>query len=586
LFLAISLGCGGRTRSAGEGAGSGASRAGAPAGGTSTAGGAENGGAGVSFGGSAGSGAAGAGGALPVGFVHADGTRLVAGNGTPRLLRGVSLGNEVWQNVPVPDDHAEVDFARLAAMGANSTRFLLNYVMFEDDTAPFVYKPAGWDFVDQNVAWAKQYGIELILNMHVPEGGFQSNGEGGALWSDPKNQERLVALWTAIATRYRDEPAIAAYDFLNEPQPLTGRAEWQALAARILAAVRAVDPNHLVIVERTNAVNGDYGNDGDMNLFALEDANIAYEFHFYEPTEYAFQLQPWDQRPDGGVYPDDTKIAGVTEEWRDLASFDSPPAPVGNSDFTYFEGTRVAASSPDVVVGKPTLVGQALGAGTVTFDALSVKEFDPGGTYLREVMRIAPTSMAGWYFWSKDRSGSAGVTTSCEENPTCLTLTGSADDASLRGIGFYFATRPGYSYSLSGWMKGTDLPPLAHALLRIDLLGSATPVSARNKAGLRASMAPYLAWGASHAVPLFLGEFGAYKACFTADKGGLTWVGDVYDLAAGDGVSGAPSVAALSFHQYHEESFALYYGAGGPVDPANANQPLIDLLTGRFRGGP
>jgi hypothetical protein len=91
----------------------------------------------------------------------------------------------------------------------------------------------------------------------------------------------------------------------------------------------------------------------------------------------------------------------------------------------------------------------------------------------------------------------------------------------------------------------------------------------------------YLAWGQAHNVPLFLGEFGVYKACFANDKGGITWVSDVYDLAT----TAARRVAALSFHQYHEESFALYYGSG-PVDLAHANQPLIDLLTSKLHAAP
>jgi hypothetical protein len=66
----------------------------------------------------------------------------------------------------------------------------------------------------------------------------------------------------------------------------------------------------------------------------------------------------------------------------------------------------------------------------------------------------------------------------------------------------------------------------------------------------------------------------------------VTWVGDVYDLAAGDGIAGAPRVAGLSLHQYHEDAFALYYGNGGPVDPANANQPLIDLLSAKLHAAP
>ena len=516
------------------------------------------------------------------GFVHSQGTQVADGHGNPIFLRGVSLGNQVWSNAAIPNDHGEIDFQRLAAMGPNSTRFLLNYVTFEDDAAPFVYKQSGWDWIDQNIQWARDNGIYLILNMHVPEGGFQSNGGGGALWSDSSNQDRLTALWTAIAGRYQNEPMIAAFDLLNEPQPLANRQQWQDLAASIVGAIRSVDTNHMIIVERTNAVAGDWSNDADMNLFTLNDSNMAYEFHFYEPTDYTFQLQPWNNTPDGGAYPDDTKIAGVTENWLNLATFDAPAAPAGTSNFTYYEGTRITASSANIAVGKPTLVGQALGSGTVAFDDLSIKEFDANGTFTREVMHIYPASNAGWYFWSKNNSGTAGTMSSCEASGTCVTITGTTDDASYGGIGYYFVPKSGYQYSISGWMKGTNLPAAAVARMRIDFVGSSTPVRVRNKAGLADIMASYLGWGKAHNVPLFLGEFGVYKACFANNKGGLTWVSDVYDIT-----TSAPSaVAALSYHQYHEDAFALYYGSSGPVDPTNANQPLIDLLTAKFHASP
>jgi endoglucanase len=83
-----------------------------------------------------------------------------------------------------------------------------------------------------------------------------------------------------------------------------------------------------------------------------------------------------------------------------------------------------------------------------------------------------------------------------------------------------------------------------------------------------------------------LGEFGVYKACYANNKGGLAWIGDVYDIATGSGAPGASRVAALSLHQYHEDAFALYYGNSGPVVPTNANQPLIDLMTAKFSAAP
>lgn len=521
------------------------------------------------------------------GFVRAQGTTLVDGQGRQVLLRGVSIGNEVWANTAVPDDHGEIDFGRLATMGANSTRFLLNYVTFEDDAAPSVYKQAGWDWINRNVAWAKAHGIYLILNMHVPEGGFQSDGLGGKLWSDSSNQDRLTALWKAIASRYASEAIIAGFDLVNEPRPLTSRLEWQTLASRITAAIRSVDTKHMVIVERTNAVGSDFSSDANMNLFTLSDKNVLYEFHFYDPTDYTFQLQPWNNSPDGGTYPDATKIAGVTEQWLNLATFDAPTASPGTSDWTSYEGTHItAAPGQGIAVGKLTLVGQALGAGTVSFDDLSVKEYDGAGTFTREVEHILPVSGAGWAFWSKNGSGAAGTTTSCKTSASCLTISGTTDDASYGGVGFYFVPKEGYQYNVAGWMKGTNLPADALARMRVDLVGSSTPVRLRNKAGLVDFMAPYLAWGKANGVPLFLGEFGVYKACFANNKGGLSWVGDVYDIASGAGAPNASRVAALSFHQYHEDAFALYYGNSGPVVPGNANQPLIDLLTTKFSTPP
>ena len=53
--------------------------------------------------------------------------------------------------------------------------------------------------------------------MHCPQGGYQSQGNGAALWTDPENQRRLVKLWGEIARRYADEPAIQGDGLINEP---------------------------------------------------------------------------------------------------------------------------------------------------------------------------------------------------------------------------------------------------------------------------------------------------------------------------------------------------------------------------------
>ncbi len=238
-------------------------------------------------------------------FLHAAGTQWVDEAGSPVRLRGMAFGNEVYSKNPLPTTHhGEADYARLRDMGMNLVRFYLYYGTLEDDAAPFRYKQSGWDWLDRNVAWARKHGVYLILNMHAPQGGFQSLGEGGALWSQPANQDRFVALWRAIAARYADEPVIAGYDLLNEPVVPRGKHQWQQLAQRTANAIREVDRRHSVIVERVNAVAGKWDNDAEMNFVTISDRNVVYTFHFYEPFAFTHTHAPWAgmARVEGGQW--------------------------------------------------------------------------------------------------------------------------------------------------------------------------------------------------------------------------------------------------------------------------------------------
>src|SRR5262249_53946766 len=153
--------------------------------------------------------------------------------------------------------------------------------------------------------------------------GFQSNGEGKALWTVPENQARFIALWRAIAERYKREPVIAGYDFLNEPRPTATRKQWHELAARTAAAVREVDREHILFVERVNSVGDDWEMDDDRNFFLIPDENAVYEFHFYSPFEYSHQYTSWTGMGEGGKYPDEHIATGVEEVWINVAAFNS-----------------------------------------------------------------------------------------------------------------------------------------------------------------------------------------------------------------------------------------------------------------------
>ena len=139
---------------------------------------------------------------------------------------------------------------------------------------------------------------------------FQSNGEGWALWKEPDLQNRLIKLWVAIASRYQNEPVVFGYDLLNEPGVPNSKQQWQSLAQRLTHAIRKVDTNHPIIIERVNSINKKWENDAELNFIRVKGENIIYTFHCYDPFYYTHQGVPWLQYMrgrDGGTWPDVSK---------------------------------------------------------------------------------------------------------------------------------------------------------------------------------------------------------------------------------------------------------------------------------------
>jgi endoglucanase len=508
----------------------------------------------------------------PAALLRVRGAQIVDGAGRVVRLRGVAFGNEVWGNVRVPRrHHAEADYQRVTGMGMNAVRFYMNYKTFESDAAPDQYLADGWQWLADNIAWAKKNGVYLVLNMHVPPGGFQSLGAGKALWQRPDLQERFIRLWTEIARHCRGEATVAGYDLLNEPVVTSAKSQWSDLAGRIAAAIRTVDPDHMLFVERVNAVGGNWSEDADRNFVTIPDPNTVYEFHFYKPFHFTHQSASWVSFAAEDVrYPDDR----AEVEWflldRRAATDDSPKLPPGDTPWAFYRGAPFRVDDPTIVVGKPMLEVKA-NSGTVFFDDLVLEQLDAGGAIKRVIWKRNLTTTRGWYFWTSDGSGGAVPGHSGHGDNASLVAAGTRADANLGSDVLRFRTEPGATYRLSGWMRGEKIPPEASCRIRLDFFSSRAPVLASDKTFLAQELDAYLAWGRRHNVPLFLGEFGAIRFAFEGDRGGLRWVGDMLDLLNARGLS-------FTYHAYHEDGFGLFRGGGALPDLAQANAPLIALF--------
>lgn len=247
-------------------------------------------------------------------FLHTSGTRIVNANNEQIYLRGVGLGNQVWETNEVPiNHHSEIDYERLKNMGMNVVRFYINCGALEEDIPPYKNKAEGWEWLDQNIAWAKKHGIYLILNLHIVPRAFQSMGDGDAMWNTSVFQEKITSFWKKIASKYKDEPQIAGYGLLNEPVPTESVSQWETFAQHIIGEIRQVDKKHIVFVERAREVKGNPEADSNLNFPLVKDDNLVYEFHTFQPYDYTHQLLEWAGLGNEGNYPDENNIQYINE---------------------------------------------------------------------------------------------------------------------------------------------------------------------------------------------------------------------------------------------------------------------------------
>lgn len=526
------------------------------------------------------------------GFVEAVGPALEV-DGEPIRLKAMNFSNFYYEDLGTrlleSSHHSEQDFQRVRELGFNSIRFAFDGDWFYEDREAF------WQWLDRNVSWAKQHELRLILDLHRPVSATslgEDDDESPSVWSDAELQDRNATLWREIARRYRDEPAIAAYDLINEPvtEDATGE-QWEYLAQRLVDAVRSVDRNHLIVIGELLGVQGRMGTAPSDPSFLVDDDNVMYDFHFYEPFAYTHQYASWHENPtDGGQYPDPDllRVAGdpaVLPESR----ISTDALPLGDTGWEVYDSGKVTLEDSSAVAAMPRLVARNGMEGTAHFDSVTVTEYAPDGTELRQVVDDQLLDEDGeteWYPWERRfrstfgyqaaegdqwhrHEGELGLADATNDN----LVTGWANDEHL------FEVEPGNQYRIQGYMRGEDITASddEDPVIRLELDVYAQPADddepvflARDKTYLERELTKHLRLRAEHDVPMSVLEFGTIRETFEMPgKGGDQWVTDVLDLLDEHDLS-------FAYWEYNGGDFGIYSPTDGR--PGNPNLELQEVL--------
>lgn len=516
------------------------------------------------------------------GYVHADGKDIIGIDGEKLVIKGIAFGNSVWSDKINYNHHTEDSYKELSEMGFNSVRFYINYRFFEDDHAPYKYKESGFKWLDKNVKWAKKFGMGIIINMHCPQGGYQSTGNGMELWTDAENQNRLIALWKTIAERYSDEPTVWGYGLLNEPYvPLLNTMEESAeqyfeLTDRIAKEVRKVSPYQALFIEclcNARSIDGKKTPDYDWfvpeNTFPkINDENVIYEFHCYSPFNFTHQDTQW-AGTDGitMTYPSEQIVSAEYENgWVGCLTADSVNM---DSDWTYFKSRKLQLSNNYNAASAALYAHKS--EGTSYFDDITVTEISPNGKektlYFYD---FNDGNIMGFYSWSPDGTGVLDVSNNGRNGSGCLEISGNS--TALTASADKFILKNGYSYIVSGYAK-SDTPDSKPAV-RLDY-SKLSSYSMLNKDYLESEIKPYSDYSEKYNVPIYMGEFGVISEGFKKGRNGAGWVSDIIDICEQYHIS-------YNYHAYHETSFGLYANNDAEL-PSELNKELEKVLREKLR---
>lgn len=267
-------------------------------------------------------------------FLKADGKKIVDESGKNVLLRGMGLGGWMLQegymlhvnkdsrqyrirerledlmgpaetkefyDTWLANNTRKIDIDSMHRWGFNSVRLPMHYNLY---TLPIEKEPVagqntwidkGFKMTDDLLAWCKANHMYLILDLHATPGGqgndlniSDRNTDVPSLWDSEANKQKMIALWRKLADRYKNEPNIAGYDIINEPNwgfddPANDKnglkektnAPLRKLMVDITTAIREVDKKHIIIIEG----NG-WGNNYN-GILPTWDKNMVLSFHKY-----------------------------------------------------------------------------------------------------------------------------------------------------------------------------------------------------------------------------------------------------------------------------------------------------------------
>lgn len=233
------------------------------------------------------------------------GTKLRGANVWQKRIEP-AIDGDGFGNGKVGPPYGDDDLAALAKLGANWVN--LSYPGLFTENPPYVVDEAVQKDLDLWMEKCARHKLFVTLSFRTGPGRneaiFDSSEKKRAnqkVWSDPAAQEGWVQMWKYTAKRYGNNPVVAGFHLMVEPNGNTAvtppvddadkffakykgkTADWNQLAVRLVKAIRAENRSVPILAGGMNFSNLDWATTLDLP----DTEHVVTNVHFYDPYPYS-----------------------------------------------------------------------------------------------------------------------------------------------------------------------------------------------------------------------------------------------------------------------------------------------------------
>ncbi|MBD3267266.1 cellulase family glycosylhydrolase [bacterium] len=211
-----------------------------------------------------------------------------------RLEKGVNIPGWLWLNRgPVREletQYAGAEFALMKKMGITCVRVPIDMENIYDPTADNLLKKPVLEIMDRGFVEILEHNLAIIVDLHSISQSTGGSNYSGDLGKDDQVTNGFINFWEHFADHLSTyDPNDIILSPMNEPVFRGMEKKWPPIQERVITRIRAEAPLHTIIATNVHWSNLDWL----VKLKPVDDENIIYNFHFYEPHVFTHQGASW-----------------------------------------------------------------------------------------------------------------------------------------------------------------------------------------------------------------------------------------------------------------------------------------------------